>query len=126
MVEAQYQPFEKDDELLPLEGKSLMPVLNKENNMLERTLYWEFKGSRAVRKGPWKLVAERDRGWELYNILKDRSELNNLGDKYPHRVTELEKLYKKWSQRIGATSNSEAKEMRLNRRAKYTFDRELK
>jgi len=47
----------------------------------------------AIREGDWKLVwrTPLPQGVELYNIAQDPSEKNNLADKYPDKVAELEK-----------------------------------
>jgi len=49
----------------------------------------------------WKLVAEWDGPWELYNITEDRTEANNLIEGEADRAKELEKLYFEWAARAG-------------------------
>jgi arylsulfatase len=64
-------------------------------------MLWEHEGNRAIRMGDWKLVAECDKDWELYNMLEDRTELNNLAERSPERVEEMEALYRIWAERCG-------------------------
>jgi arylsulfatase A-like enzyme len=47
----------------------------------------------GIREGDWKLVwrTPLPQAVELYNIAQDPSEKNNLADKYPDKVAELEK-----------------------------------
>ena len=44
----------QDRELIPLEGKSLAPVLQGKR-LGQRTLAWEHEGNRAIRMGDWRL-----------------------------------------------------------------------
>ena len=89
-----------------MEGKSLLPVFVRDSKE-ERTLYWEHEGNRAVRKGNYKLVAMHDAPWELYDMNKDRSELNDLSKKMIGQAKELRLLYEAWAKRVGALSWNE-------------------
>jgi arylsulfatase len=85
-------------EATPLEGKSLVPAFA--NKPIEReALYWEHEGHRAVRQGPWKLVAKHNQPWELYNLDQDRIERKNLAQAEPEKVKELKALYARYAQR---------------------------
>jgi len=77
------------------------PVLEDKTKEVHDVIYWEHEGNRAVRQGNWKLVAENEAEWELYELKNDRSELNNLATKHPDKVKELSELYEKWEQRCG-------------------------
>ena len=56
--------------------------------------------TRAVRDGDWKLVAKGINGpWELYNLLRDRTESNNLADTHPDRVKQLIQAWEAWAHR---------------------------
>jgi arylsulfatase A-like enzyme len=82
--------YRSDHEHLPdLVGKSLVPSFSGGNN--ERgCIFWEHEGNRALRKGRWKLVAKGVAGpWELYDMVVDRSEQNNLASKHQDIVNEL-------------------------------------
>ena len=43
-----------------------------------KPIFFEHNGNRAVRQGKWKLVAKKNKPWELYNFTNDRTEENNL------------------------------------------------
>ena len=108
--------------LLPLEGESLWSVLQGRNtNWQHDPIVHEFDGQRMVRDGDWKLVAERGGTWELYNMSDDRTETNNLVEKYPYQVIRLSKIYSEWAERIGATSIEKAETMPVNTRPQTTF-----
>ncbi|PRY27835.1 arylsulfatase [Spirosoma oryzae] len=87
--------------LTPLEGKSLLPLFDNKPFSGHETLFWEHEGSRAVRKGNWKLVAEIDKPWELYDLNADRTETRNLASNYPQLVAELANEHTVWSTKVG-------------------------
>ncbi len=76
---AQY-PTERDGiKILPMEGKSLVPLLTGAGLFTRNEpLFWEHEENRAVRWGKWKLVAEANKPWELYDMEADRAEMNNV------------------------------------------------
>jgi len=97
---AKYPATYKGHKITSMEGKSLAPAFR--NKPIEReALYWEHEGNRAVRKGKWKLVSKHPGGWELYDLEADRTELNNLAQKYPQKVEQLKTLYASWAKRCG-------------------------
>ena len=89
-------------------------VIRDGGSITHEVLYWQFGGSCAVRKGKWKLVAsppvprtgidhfseegwgDKEKVWELYNMETDRTELNNLANKYPEKVKEMVTLFDEW------------------------------
>lgn len=84
----------------PLPGHSLVPAW-KEGPSELRTLAWEHEGNRAVRQGRWKLVASFDRPWELYDLDRDPTELNDLARTQPRRVRELNEIWQQWARDVG-------------------------
>jgi arylsulfatase len=97
--------------IVPCEGYSMMPILR--GGAFEReVLYWEHEGNRAVRRGKWKLVCKYPGGWELYDVIADRTELNDLSQDYPDVVDELSALYDKWASRCSVMEWSELLELR--------------
>jgi len=112
--------------ILPMEGRNLMPLLRGEDYTPRQPMFWEFRGSRAVRKDQWKLVGERGKPWELYNVRKDRSETNNLIKKHLGVAEELETLYNRWAKRTGARVNQEARDMDTNQQDRFLYEREKK
>ena len=69
----------------------------------------EFSGNHAVRDGDWKLVAERSKDWELYNLAVDRSETTDLVEKYADEVERLAAAYDQWAVRTGAKTHAKSK-----------------
>ncbi|SHF28596.1 arylsulfatase [Pedobacter caeni] len=91
----------KGDSLTALPGRSLLTALKGEKGNKGRALFWEHEGSRAVREQDWKLVAELNAPWELYNLKTDRTETQDLAGKYPEKVKQLEKKYLEWARSVG-------------------------
>jgi arylsulfatase len=77
----------------PSPGRSLVRSF-QENARIDRDmLWWLHEGNRAIRAGDWKLVAARDKPWELYNLAADRAENHNLAAQQTDRVNELERRW---------------------------------
>ena len=84
----------------PMEGKSLLPTFQGKP-IADRKLYWEHEGNRAIRDGKWKLVSRHPKGWELYDMEADRTELNDLSAKMPEKTAQLLRDYEAWAKRCG-------------------------
>ena len=98
---AEYPAEFNGNRITPLEGKSLLPVLEGGQRAGHDALYWEHEGNRAVRQGNWKLVSQfsnRNR-WELYDLEADRTETKNLINDQTAKAEELMALYDGWAAR---------------------------
>jgi len=82
--------------ILPMAGVSLMPTLNG-RRMPARALYFEHEGTRAVREGRYKLTALRGDSWKLYDMERDRTEMDDLSSKEPKLVESLGKKWEVWA-----------------------------
>lgn len=98
---ASYPDEFRDQSITPIEGESFAPVLERKSWQREKPITVEHEGNRGIRIGDWKLVAEWDRPWELYQMVDDRTELNDLASSEPQRVRKLEKAYNEWAERAG-------------------------
>jgi arylsulfatase len=86
--------------ITPLEGVSLRPLFEARPLQRPQPLVWEHEGNRAIRVGDWKLVAKGPRAaWELYDLAKDRTEMNDLASKEPERVKDLAARWDAWARR---------------------------
>ena len=85
---------------LPLEGKSLMPILRGEGVAAPRELGWQLYGSRAYRRGRWKIVwGVAATKWELYDMESDRTETHDLAAEQPNLVKKLSSQWREWASR---------------------------
>lgn len=85
----------------PAQGVSLRPAFKGGQLQRSQPLFFEHEGNRALRDGPWKIVAKGARGaWELYNLDTDRTELNNLAAKQPER---LQQMVARWDKKAEST-----------------------
>ncbi len=88
-------------ELLPPEGRSLVPALTGSGEPEMRTLFWEHEGNKAVRLGDWKAVAVNRGPWELHDLRTDRAEMHDLAARHPEKARELTALWQAWAARCG-------------------------
>ena len=86
---------------IPLEGESMLSAVDRGDWERESPIVWEHEGSRAVRQGQWKLVSAIGGGWELYNMERDRTELDDLYARNRSKAQELERIYQEWAERCG-------------------------
>lgn len=99
VADAKYPTSVDSQPITPLEGLSLTPTFT--GGQLEReAIYWEHEGNRAIRVGDWKLVAKGNDGpWELYNVVADRAEQNDVATVEPTRVRLLSAMWQKYAER---------------------------
>jgi len=79
----------------PIPGRSLVPAITKDGSVTHDYFWWYHDGNRAIRVGDWKLVADHQSPWELYDLTTDRSESKNLASAKPDKAKELEAAWTK-------------------------------
>ena len=84
-----------------LDGSSLVPVIVKPKAKFDRTLFWRFGHMKAVRKGRWKYLLERDTQL-LFDLDADIQERHDIFRKHPDIAQELRKALFRWEQSVGA------------------------
>jgi len=88
------KPTEWENKAIPsAPGHSLVAALEGDVEIEREFLWWLHEGHRAIRAGDFKLVAAKGEPWELYDLSTDRAEANNLAEKLPGKVAELEALW---------------------------------
>jgi len=100
LADAKYPAEVNGLETTPIEGNSILPMLNNEITTTHDTLFWEHEGGKALRIGDWKISSLSKGGWELFNMAKDRTETNNLAEEMPEKVEEMTAIWAKEYQRI--------------------------
>lgn len=91
-----------------IEGVNLLPFIAHSTDLKtpHDALYWRFGNQMAIRKGDWKLikydpVADGGKGQptgpHLYNLAKDIGEKDDLAEKMPDKVKELQTAWSAWN-----------------------------
>ncbi|AQQ71470.1 Arylsulfatase [Limihaloglobus sulfuriphilus] len=80
---------------IKIDGVNLLPLLLENKPLGRRTLFWSYRGQKAVRKGDWKLLVQGSKV-QLYNLKSDLEEQHNLASKNPELVRELEMEFAQW------------------------------
>ena len=81
-------------EVRPVSGVSLRPIFDGQSLGPRPPIHLLFSNDRGLREGDWKAVSFRQEAWELYNMVEDRTELQNLADAEPQR---LKAMIQKWT-----------------------------
>lgn len=89
--------------VLPVKGRSLVAFLQGKAASVyapDDAIGWELGGRKALRKGDWKIVyANAPWGkdtWELYNLAEDRTEQNDLAQRHPAKLAELQADWRRY------------------------------
>lgn len=97
-----------------LEGLSFAPVFQGLERREHDVIGWEHFSNRGIRVGKWKLVSQTHDHWghampgtwELYDLMEDRTEMNDLAVAMPEKVNEIEARYAGWASCVGVVDNT--------------------
>jgi arylsulfatase len=101
IARADYPKTFAGHDILPLEGRSLMPAFLGQSQE-PRTLIFEHERNAAIREGDWKLVGQNvlardglraNARWELYDVRLDPAEQRDLAAGEPERVERLSRAF---------------------------------
>lgn len=86
-----------------IDGKDILPAARgMVKNPIHGQLYFDGNdGHWAVREGDWKLVYNRKKQYELFNLSNDLEEKINLAEINPVKVSSLKEKYEKWRSEMG-------------------------
>jgi arylsulfatase A-like enzyme len=87
----------------PLDGLSLLPVLQAADREFPRPLYWRMnhRGQRALRDGDWKYLRVDGHDY-LFNIPADERERANLAAREPARLAAMRAAWEAWNDTMPA------------------------
>ncbi len=96
---ASYPTEFNNQKITPMQGVSLLPVFEGDKTPREQPIFWEWRRGKAAYSKSWKIVKEgTSEPWELYNLKDDPTETNNLAEKEPGKIKEMEQLFNHWKQ----------------------------
>ncbi len=96
ILELNYPKFYNGENIIPLSGESFWTKMTQTDNLKRKTpLFWKWRDGKAVRLGKWKLTSQ-DNNWQLYNLKRDPTEINDLVLLKPRLNKKLQELYEKW------------------------------
>lgn len=95
----------------PMDGLSILPLLENSSARLDRNLYWHYPHYHAGGDGPYSAVRRgnlrliefhEDNHLELYNLDSDLGEATNLATQMPAEASSLHQELVRWRESIGA------------------------
>lgn len=90
MADLEYPTSYQGKTPLPLDGQSLLPVFRGEERPTpEFVISGHTEKFRMYRRGKWKIVRENKADWELYDMDKDKTEMNDLAATMPDKLAEI-------------------------------------
>ncbi len=102
VAEGEYPTMYEGQEIIPMEGKSMLPILHGKQRQPHQQIVWEWSGSRALREGDWKVVwPKKGKKWELYDLAQDRCETKDLAADNPDLTKRLSDAWFEWARRTG-------------------------
>jgi arylsulfatase len=107
VAESDYPDEYNGESIVPLQGKSLLPLLTGESSgtLEPRELGWTAYGMDAYRKGNWKVLRLPEPygngDWQLYDLAADPGELNDLSSEFPDLAGELARAWEVYAKSNG-------------------------
>ncbi|MXX66442.1 MAG: arylsulfatase [Chloroflexi bacterium] len=98
-----YPSEHEGNPITPVRGESFLPALTGGSIGRQRPIFWEHEDNRAVRHGRWKLVAHHGGDWELYDLVRDRTELCDMAAVNPRQRDSMVDAYQRWADRVGVS-----------------------
>ena len=107
VAEADYPDSYGGKSIVPLAGKSLLPVLYGQSSAdtATRDFGWSAYGMDAYRQGSWKTLRLPEPygngDWQLYDLATDPGEIHDLAAEYPERVGLMAKAWDSYAELNG-------------------------
>ena len=97
----------KNIPLIKMEGTSFLPVF-KNQKIKRDAIGWEFNDGKALLKDEWFVRQQSypfgTGQWQLYDLGKDPTMLNDLANKQPKKVSNLVTQWNNYAKRVGVIS----------------------
>lgn len=93
-----------------IDGESIVSLLKQTGSLKRDAIYWHFPHYRGdvvpysiIRKGDWKLIKRyKDKPFELFNLKDDIGEKQELSERMPEKVKELDAQLVTWLKSVNA------------------------
>jgi arylsulfatase len=103
-----YPATHEEKEIVPLRGKSLLPLLAGTRDSVHGDsdpIGWELRGWRAIRMGQWKTTwIDAPFGaseWQLFDLSRDPGETTDLSDANPDQLQHLLQEWNNYADEVG-------------------------
>jgi len=99
VAQAKYpETYHGGNKIIPMAGASLIPTVTDPDKQIHDYIFGEHFNNCYVRWNNWKAVKdEKMKEWELFDIVKDRTERNNLAAEHPEILKDLVERWNKWA-----------------------------
>ena len=85
------------DQPQPLDGINLLPLIDGEVQARRRPIMFSHRGQQAVVGDRYKLYrSQSDATWQLYDLVEDPGESDDLAGRDPDRVAEMASAFTRW------------------------------
>lgn len=101
-ADSNYPTVYNGNNILPTSGISLLPLFTGHTITRTQPVFWEHEGNRAMRMGNYKITSQVKEPWRLYDLEKDRTELNDLAAVNPKLLQQMIEQYEAWYKRVNA------------------------
>lgn len=103
LAQATYPAAYNGNAIAPMEGRSLVPVLHGQS-LGRRELFWQYMTFDSARRGSRKIIRKGGGDWQLFDLGRDPSEINDQSLQYPEEVKDLSALWQRWEGRVHAAA----------------------
>jgi arylsulfatase A-like enzyme len=96
----------KGHEVHPIMGKSIKPLVDglvDRVHPMNEPIGTEMFNATGLYMGDWEIVSDAHTGdkWELYNIVNDPAQNNNVADQNPALLQKMSAAYQNYSKNVG-------------------------
>ncbi|MDR2917992.1 MAG: arylsulfatase [Tannerella sp.] len=101
IANAEYPEVYNENDIIPYEGKSIVPILKTGTREGHQVLGFEHFNEKALMSDDgWKIIQPGSKAeWELYDLNTDRTEMHNVATQYPERLNKMIAEYESWAER---------------------------
>ncbi len=101
------------------DGRDILSTIHgKSERPLHEQIFFDGNdGSWAIREGDWKLLYNKQKSLELYNLKDDYIEQNNLLAAHPDKVADLKSKYTAWRDEMGTPMSNKKTKKKKNKPA---------